>query len=66
MRHFDHTTTEDDIKDMTKQEAISILSKYAESDGKDWSARPHMAKACQMAIAALRYQAEMEQLFNGE
>ena len=56
IRIFGVDTTWEDVKDMTPEEAIIILSKYAYSDGKDWSARPHMAKACQMAIEALKRQ----------
>ena len=53
-RTFDHHTTWDDVVDMTIDEAIAILSRFANSDGKEWSARPHLAKACQIAIEALR------------
>ena len=60
MRQFGIDTTWDDVQDMTTEEAIAILSKHANSDGKDWSARPHMAKACQMAIAALKQVQESE------
>lgn len=54
MREFDRNTTWEDVQDMTIEEAIAILSKDAESNGKSWSARPHKAKAAQMAIDALR------------
>lgn len=54
MRRFDASTTWSDVSDMTVEEAISILSKYAKTDGRDWSARPHMARACQIAIIAMR------------
>lgn len=54
IREFGPHTTQKDVEDMTIEEAISILSKYAKTDGSDWSARPHMAKACQMAIEALK------------
>lgn len=54
IRQFDHHTTWDDVRNMTAAEAISILSRLANSDGRDWSARPHLAKACQMAIEALK------------
>lgn len=46
--------------DMTAAEAISVLSRLANSDGRDWSARPHLAKACQMAIEALRKEKDNE------
>lgn len=55
MRKFGIDTTEDDVKDMTIDEAISILQKDANSDGKEWSARPHRKKAAQMAIEALEF-----------
>lgn len=55
MRKFGVDTTEDDVKDMTIDEAISILQKDAQSDGKEWSARPHRKKAAQMAIEALEF-----------
>jgi len=54
MRTFGPNTTWEEVQDMTIAEAIAILSKYAVSTGEDWTARPHMAKACQMAIEALR------------
>ena len=54
MRNFDHNATWEDVQDMTIEEAIAILSHDANSDGKAWSARPHKAKAAQMAIDALR------------
>lgn len=54
MRNFDRFATWEDVQDMTIEEAIAILSHDANSDGKEWSARPHKAKAAQMAIAALR------------
>jgi hypothetical protein len=60
MRKFDHTSTEQDVQDMTIEEAIFILSKDANSDGKTWSARPHKRKAAQMAIIALKMQQELE------
>lgn len=53
VRKFDHNTTLEDVKDMTIDEAISVLQFDANSDGKEWSARPHKAKAAQMAIEAL-------------
>ena len=53
VRHFDHHTTWKDVEDMTIDEAVVILLRYANSDGREWSARPHLAKACQMAIEAL-------------
>lgn len=59
MRTFDHHTTWDDVKDMTTEEAIHILSRYANTDGKEWSARPHLAKACQVAIEALQNQSNI-------
>lgn len=55
MRKFDIHTTEDDVKDMTIDEAISILQKDAQSDGKEWSARPHRKKAAQIAIETLQF-----------
>lgn len=58
LRTFGINTTWDDVKDMTIDEAISILSKHANSDGGPWSARPHMAKACSMAIEALEFMKE--------
>lgn len=54
MRQFDHRTTWEEVQDMTVEEAITILSQDAQSDGKNWTARPHKAKAAQMAIDALR------------
>ena len=60
VRQFDHHTTWDDVKDMTTAEAISVLSRLANTDGKDWSARPRLAKACQMAIEALRREKDDE------
>lgn len=56
MRTFDHNTTLDDVQDMTTEEAISVLSHDANSDGKDFSARPHKMKAAQIAIEALQRQ----------
>ena len=47
IRQFDHHTTWDDVSDMTFAEAISVLSRLANSDGRDWSARPHLVQACQ-------------------
>lgn len=59
MRNFDHNATWEDVQDMTVEEAITILSHDANSDGKTWSARPHKVKAAQMAIDALtRIQSE--------
>lgn len=55
MRQFDHKTTLDDVQNMTIDEAIQILSHDANSDGKAWSARPHKAKAAQMAIESLQF-----------
>ena len=52
-RRFDHHTTWEDVQDMTVDEAVMVLSRLANSDGREWSARPHLAKACQMAIEAL-------------
>lgn len=54
MRQFDHKATWADVQDMTVEEAIAILSKDAQSNGEYWTARPHKAKAAQMAIDALR------------
>lgn len=54
VREFGPHTTWKDVENMTVAEAINILSKYAKTDGNDWSARPHMSKACQMAIEALK------------
>lgn len=53
MRNFGCNTTWEDVQDMTIEEAIAILSHDANSDGKEWQARPHKAKAAQMAIEAL-------------
>lgn len=53
VREFGINTTWDDVKNMTIDEAISVLSKYTVSDGEDWSARPHMVMACRMAVKAL-------------
>ena len=58
MREFDHNTTWEEVEDMTVEEAIHILSRHANSDGSSWTARPHMAKACQMAIEALQRELE--------
>lgn len=58
MRKFDIHTTDDDVKDMTIDEAINILQRDANSDGKEWSARPHKRKAAQMAIEALKFMRE--------
>lgn len=61
MRHFDMHTTWDEVQDMTIEEAIAILSHDANSDGRDFSARPHKARAAQIAIEALKkIQAESE------
>lgn len=60
VRQFDHHTTWDDVQDMTITEAINVLSRLANTDGRDWSARPHLAKACQMAIEALRREKDNE------
>lgn len=54
MRQFDAHTTWEDVQNMTVEEAIAVLSYDADSDGKEWSARPHKAKAAQMAIEALK------------
>ena len=54
MRKFDHNSTWEDVQNMTIEEAIAVLSHDADSDGKEWSARPHKAKAAQMAIEALK------------
>lgn len=54
MRQFDAHTTWEDVQDMTVEEAIAVLSYDADSDGKEWSARPHKAKAAQMAFEALK------------
>ena len=56
MRTFDHNTTWNEVQDMTAEEAIHILSRDANSDGKEWSARPHKKRAAQIAIAALQRQ----------
>lgn len=42
------------VENMTPEEAIWILSKHARTDGDEWSPRPHMAKACELAVNALR------------
>lgn len=55
MREFNMHSTWDSVEDMTINEAIYILSKDANSDGDTWSARPHKAKAAQMAIEALQF-----------
>ena len=55
MREFNHNSTWDSVEDMTINEAINILSHDANSNDKDWSARPHKAKAAQMAIEALNF-----------
>jgi len=55
MREFDIHSTWKDVEDMTAEEAIHILERHAKTDGKQWSARPHMAKACQLAIEALKH-----------
>ena len=55
MRQFGVHTTAEDVKDMTIEEAIAVLSHDANSDGEEWSARPHKQKAAQMAIEALRF-----------
>ena len=54
MRQFDAHTTWEDVQNMTVEEAIVVLSHDADSDGKEWSARPHKAKAAQMAIEVLQ------------
>lgn len=54
MRNFDYNTSWEDVKDMTIEEAIYILSRDANSDGKEWQARPHKAKAAQIAIDAMK------------
>lgn len=54
MRIFSFDSPDEWAKDMTTEEAISILTKHAFSDGKAGSPRAHMAKACQMGIAALQ------------
>lgn len=59
IKNVDQCNKEAGMK-MTNAEAIAILSKYAKSEGDDFMARPHMAKACQMAIRALREQEEKE------
>lgn len=53
IRHFDHRTTWADVKDMTFDEVLAILSRHANSDGKEWSARPQFARACQVAVCAI-------------
>ena len=53
VRHFDHRTTWQDVTDMTFDEALFILSRHANSDGKEWSARPQLARACQIALIAI-------------
>ena len=63
MRKFDHNTTWDDVKDMTAEEAIAILSRDANSDGSDWTARPHRAKAAQMAIEALQARQPLDEKY---
>ncbi|MCM1235748.1 MAG: hypothetical protein NC489_37105 [Ruminococcus flavefaciens] len=50
---------------MTIEEAIAILSKDANSDGRDWSARPHRKKAAQMAIEALKFYQRYYETING-
>ena len=60
MRKFDAYTTWEEVQDMTIDEAIFILSHDANSDGKKWSARPHKAKAAQMAIKALEMMKKYE------
>lgn len=63
MRNFDYHTTIDDVQDMTIEEAISVLSHDANSDGKDFSARLHKQKAAQMAIKALRFMKYFDDLY---
>jgi len=64
MRKFDHNSTWEDVQNMTIEEAIAVLSHDADSDGKEWSARPHKGKAAQMAIEALKKTDQMER--NGQ
>lgn len=59
IKKYDCNTTWDEVQDMTIDEAINILQKHANYTGQDWTARPHMAKACQLAIKAMsRYSNE--------
>lgn len=60
MREFDHSTTWADVKDMTIEEAIEVLKFDAESDGKEFSARPHKARAAQIAVQALQEKLDAE------
>lgn len=55
IRKFDHRTTWEDVQNMTIEEAIDVLSFDANSDDKDWSARPHKARAAQITISVLKY-----------
>lgn len=60
MRKFDHNTTWSDVKDMTIEEAIEVLKFDAESDGKEFSACPHKARAAQIAIQSLQEKLDAE------
>lgn len=53
VRKFNQHVTWEDVEDMSIDEAKCILSHYANTDGKDWSARPSLARACQIAIQGL-------------
>lgn len=55
VRHWDwHQVTWKNVADMTPYEAMYYLSRYANSDGGDWSARAQFAMACRIGIEAIR------------
>lgn len=54
MRKFNETSTLEDVENMTIEEAIYILERDANSKWGPWEARPYKAKACQIAVEALK------------
>lgn len=58
VRKFDHHTKPEDVENMTVWEAAMILSRWTNCTGHEWSPRPHLAKACQMAVEALEKEGE--------
>ena len=58
VRKFDGRAESEDVEDMTVWEAAMILSRWANYTGQEWSPRPHLAKACQMAVEALKKEGE--------
>lgn len=54
IRNFDYRTTWRDVEEMTVEEAITVLARHTNVSSGNFSPRPHMAKACEIAISALQ------------